>query len=65
MRRGVPIWIDQMTNLPTYAYLKGKGKVRVLSYDNDRFTVLTTRDERVFVHRDRLKFIKEKKHGSL
>ena len=54
-----------MTNLPTYAYLKGKGKVRVLSYDNDRFTVLTTRDERVFVHRDRLKFIKEKKHGSL
>lgn len=43
--------------LPTSGYLPGKGRVRVLSYEgNGMFFVLTNRDERVLVHRDRLKF---------
>lgn len=46
--------------LPTHAVLKGRGKVRVLSYDgNGMFTVLTNRDVKVFVHRDRLTFTKQ------
>jgi hypothetical protein len=49
-------------SIPIYEYLKGKGKVRVLMYQgNDRFFVLSERDERIFVHRNRLDFIKEKK----
>lgn len=51
-----------MTDLPTYAYLSGKGKVRVLEYvGKDTFRVLTSRDEIVRVNRARLTFIKEDK----
>lgn len=49
-----------MTGLPTYAYLSGKGKVRILEYvGNDTFRVLTSKDETVRVNRARLIFIKE------
>lgn len=45
--------------LPTHAVLPGRGRVRVLSYDgNGMFTVLTNRDVKVSVHRDRLTFLK-------
>jgi hypothetical protein len=48
-----------MNKLPMYAYLKGKGKVRIIAYLEDGyFRVLTSRDEKVFVHRDRLTFTK-------
>ena len=49
-----------MSNLPTYAYLSGKGKVRILEYvGKDTFRVLTTRDETIRVNRARLTFVKE------
>lgn len=41
---------------PTSAYLKGKGRVRILSIDKRTVVVLTTRDERVVVDRSRLVF---------
>lgn len=45
--------------IPTHAVLPGRGRVRVLSYDgNGMFTVLTNRDVKVSVHRDRLTFLK-------
>lgn len=48
-----------MGDLPIYAYLSGKGKVRVLEYlGKDTFRVLTKRDETVRVNRARLRFIK-------
>lgn len=51
-----------MADLPTYAYLPGKGKVRILEYvGNDTFRVLTGRDEVVRVNRARLTFVKEVK----
>lgn len=50
-------WTDM--SLPTYAILLGKGKVRILEYvGKDTFRVLTSRDETVRVHRDRLTFLK-------
>lgn len=43
--------------LPRFAIIPGRGKCRVLSYDgNGYFTVLTNRDVRLYVHRDRCKF---------
>ena len=52
-----------MNTLPTYAYLSGKGKVRILEYvGKDTFRVLTNRDETVRVHRARLIFFKEVRH---
>ena len=51
-----------MTGLPTYAFLIGKGRVRILEYvGNDTFRVLTIHDETVRVQRSRLIFAKEKK----
>lgn len=50
-----------MTNMPTYAYLRGKGRVRILEYvGNDIFRVLTRRDETIRVNRSRLIFAKER-----
>jgi hypothetical protein len=43
--------------MPRYAVLRGRGRVQVLSYDGrGYFTVLTSRDVRVLVRRDRLRF---------
>lgn len=43
--------------LPRMAVLKGRGKVRVLSYEgNGIFRVLSTRDETIRVPRERLVF---------
>lgn len=45
--------------IPASAYLKNHGRVRILWYQNpDIFCVLTKRDEKRFVHRDELVFIK-------
>jgi len=45
-------------DIPFSAYLRGKGRVRVLSYEGDGFfRVLTTRDETVYTHRERLVFL--------
>jgi len=44
--------------IPTHAILGKLGKVRVVSYDrNGYFHVVDNRDERRYVHRDRLKFL--------
>jgi len=52
---------DTTNTLPRKAYLRGKGRVRILEYGPtgkpNYFLVLTWRDERVMVHRDRLRFI--------
>lgn len=54
--------VVSMSQSPTYAYLSGKGKVRILEYvGNDTFRVLTNRDETIRVNRARLTFIKEKR----
>lgn len=46
-------------HFPQHAYVKGYGRVRVLSYDgNGTFTILTSRDERVMLPRWRLSFRK-------
>lgn len=51
-----------MSDMPTYAYLRGKGRVRILEYvGNDTFRVLTSRDEIVRVQRSRLVFAKERR----
>lgn len=51
--------IDMGTSpVPKYAFLSGKGKVRVLSYDDGYFRVLTNRDEIILVKRERLVFVK-------
>lgn len=45
--------------IPTFAYLKNHGRVRVLYYYGPNvFCVLTKRDEKRFVHRDELVFTK-------
>lgn len=45
--------------IPAQAYLKNHGRVRVLHYvANGTFCVLTRRDERRFVHRSELVFVK-------
>jgi hypothetical protein len=47
-------------SLPVYAYLIGKGRVRILEYvGNDTFRVLTIHDETVRVQRNRLVFTKQ------
>lgn len=54
-----------MINLPTHAYLSGKGNVRILEYvGKDTFRVLTSRDETIRVNRARLIFVKEKRKQS-
>lgn len=54
-----------MSQLPTYAYLPGKGKVRILEFvGNDTFRVITNRDETMRVNRARLTFIKEQTTSS-
>lgn len=53
-----------MTSFPPYAYLLGKGRVRILEYvGSDTFRVLTIRDETVRVQRSRLIFAREKRQG--
>jgi hypothetical protein len=48
-----------LPKIPARAYLAGKGMCEVLTYDgNGYFTVLTNRDHRIFVHRNRLSFRK-------
>lgn len=48
-------------NVPTHAYLIGKGRVRILEYvGNDTFRVLTIHDETVRVQRNRLIFRRDK-----
>ena len=48
-----------MGTTPTWAYLKGVGRVRVLYYMGEGFwSVLDRKDERRIVHRDRLTFLK-------
>lgn len=42
--------------MPRFGILYGKGKCRVLSIENDFVTLLTNRDERVFIHRNRVVF---------
>lgn len=43
--------------IPTKAYLRNHGQVRVMYYlANGTFCVLTKRDERRFVHRNELVF---------
>lgn len=45
--------------LPTHAILGTIGKVRIKSYDrNGYFHVVDNRDNKRYVHRDRLTFIK-------
>lgn len=45
--------------IPMTAYLKNHGRVRIMYYAaNGTFCVLTNRDERRFVHRDELVFLK-------
>jgi hypothetical protein len=45
----------------TVGFIPGKGRVRILQYEgNGYFTVLTKRDERLFVPRHRIIFTKEK-----
>jgi hypothetical protein len=47
------------TKIPQWGYVKGLGRCRVLCYlGNDRFELLTRRDERYRVHRDRISFRK-------
>ena len=54
-----PVDADEPRPLPKEGVVFGRGRVRVLSYDgNGMFTVLTSRDERVSMHRDRITFIK-------
>jgi len=50
---------DKPHPLPRFAVITGRGRCRVLSYDGKgMFTVLTSRDIRVAIHRDRCTFIK-------
>lgn len=45
-----------MSTLPAFGIVQGRGRCRVLSYSNNRFELLTGRDERLHVHRDRIAF---------
>lgn len=49
-------------NLPRYAVLKNRGKVRIIDYKEgtQTFVVLTSRDEEVWVKRSQLVFLKQK-----
>lgn len=58
---GVLVSDDTYTppKLPTYAIFGTVGKVRVVAYDRDgRFFVVDSKDERRYVHRDKLRFLK-------
>lgn len=49
----------QPAKIPTHAILGSVGKVRVESYDkNGYFHVIDNRDNRRYVHRSRLRFLK-------
>ena len=50
---------ELVPQLPCWAVVAGRGRCRVLAYEgNGYFTVLTNRDRRLYLHRDRLTFTK-------
>lgn len=47
------------TKYPEWAYVPGRGECRVLEYRGmNVFILLTKKDERIYVHRDGLRFKK-------
>lgn len=52
---------SESTRFPVSGFVANKGLCRVVGYDsNGYFFLLTNRDERVYVHRSRIKFQKGK-----
>ena len=51
---------DVLKNVPRYVIFRGL-RARVIGYEDGKFLILDSRDQRFKVSRDRITFIKEKK----